>query len=195
MRWFVLAVAVLVLAGCGGGEQAKQEEQPEPIDWPRLISAVEERAKQRIIASGRQPENLHCVRPNDWLSPEGNTTWSCTFKANPRAVWEWRVTVDRDGRLVKSRRFGWFYDLEPEYTPKQKPWAYWTGYTWCREYRDRSLGSPDDVGGDYYRASGESPTLSVQQDGCYDGYSRERPAVPRPKGFRLTGVSPVQDFD
>lgn len=201
----LLVLAVLLLTGCGrGDEQAKPKEKAEPppkelaepIDWPRLKSTVEERAKQRITASGRRPENLYCVNDSESPSPEGNTTWSCTFKANSREEWEWRVTVDRDGRVVKSRRFGWLYDYPPTYTPEQKPWAYWTGYTWCRKYRALSLGSPDDVGGDYYRARGETPTLtSVEYPGCNDGYSRKKPAVPKPEGFRLTGVSPVQSFD
>jgi hypothetical protein len=191
----VLALAALALAGCGGEEQAKQKKQVEPIDWPRLKSTVNRLAKQRIFASGRQPWNLHCLRADETIFPGGKTKWSCTFEPNDREAWEWVVVVDRDGHVVKSKRFGHSYDLEPQYTPEQKPWAYWTGYTWCRKYRELFLGPLDDVGGDYYRTRGESPTLAVEDEGCEDGFRGSKPAVNRPEGFRLTGVSPVQDFE
>lgn len=192
VKWFVLTLAVLALAGCGGGdEQAKPVDTSptvKPIDWPHILSMVEKQVVQRSVDTGKgHPSDLYCYR-DDWISPKGNTEWHCSFTG-----WYWDATVARDGRVL------WFafsrHTPPPTFTPEQKPWAYWTGYTWCRKYRDLSLGSLDDVGGDYYRASGESSTLDVQDEGCEDGFLGNEPAVPRPEGFRLTGVSPVQDFE
>jgi hypothetical protein len=75
----------------------------------------------------------------------------------------------------------------------QHPREYWRGYEWCRRYRELGLGPADEVGGDFYHDTGDSPTFEVASEGCHDGYERRAPAVPMPDGFEFT--EEPEDFE
>ena len=174
-------LTVLAMVACGGGDNGQQASSTATDLSRNLSRTVEKQVAQRAIEEGKgQPQDLYCVRPNSWVSSEGNTEWACSFTNARDEDWLGEGTVDKDGQVLS---FVFEKQIrEPSFTPEQKPRQYWSAYSWCKRYR-RTFYSFDDAVSAYGKAAGYPAPTDVESIGCEDGYESKTPKVPQPKRY------------